>query len=436
VTAADTTVSHARVLRIALPIVAANLTVPLLGLVDTAVVGQLGQAAPIGAVGLGAVILASVYWIFGFLRMGTTGLAAQAHGAGDRPEVAAILKRGLLIAGAAGLAMVALQGALVWAAFRIAPASPEVEGLARAYLQIRIWGAPATIAAYALTGWLIALERARAVFLLQLVTNGMNVVLDLWFVLGLDWGVEGVAWATLIAEYSGLVLGLWLCRGAFVGRALFAGVFVADRLRRMATVNGHIMLRSILLQASFTTFVFLGAGQGDTVLAANQILLQFLQVMAYMLDGIAFAAEALVGQAVGARARSMLVRSVKVTSLWGLGGAVALALGFAAGGPGFIALMTTAPEVRALAIDVLPWVVLAPLVSIASWMLDGIFIGATRTREMLQAMAVSVALYAAALALTQGAGAHGLWLSLMVLNGARGVCMALYYPRIPASLGP
>lgn len=430
-------VTHRRVLGIALPIVAANLTVPLLGLVDTAVVGQMGQAAPIGAVGLGAVILASVYWIFGFLRMGTTGLAAQAHGAGDAVEVAAILKRGLLIAGVAGLAMVAVQAPFIAAAFRIAPASDEVEALTRAYLNIRIWGAPATIAAYALTGWLIALERARAVLVLQLVTNGLNIGLDIWFVLGLGWGVEGVAIATLIAEYSGLALGLWLCRGAFSRAAgWLQGVFVIARLRRMATVNTHIMLRSILLQGSFTTFVFLGAGQGDTVLAANQILLQFLEVMAYMLDGFAFAAEALVGQAVGARAAPMLRRSVRISAAWGLGGAVALSAGFALAGPTAIAVMTTSPEVRGAALAVLPWVVLAPLVGIASWMLDGIFIGATRTREMLNAMAVAVAIYVLALVSTQGMGAHGLWLSLMVLNAARGVAMALYYPRIPASLSP
>jgi MATE family multidrug resistance protein len=191
--AAAPDLTHRRVLKIALPIVAANVTVPLLGLVDTAVIGQMGQAAPIGAVGLGAIILAVFYWMFGFLRMGTTGLAAQAHGAGDGPEAGAILKRGLLIAGAAGLAMIALQGVLFGAAFRVAPASDQVEALASQYLAIRIWGAPATIASYALTGWLIAIERTRAVLVLQLVTNGANIGLDVWFVLGLGWGVPGVA---------------------------------------------------------------------------------------------------------------------------------------------------------------------------------------------------------------------------------------------------
>lgn len=184
-------ITNARVLRIAAPIVLSNATVPILGAVDTGVVGQMGLAAPIGAVGIGAIILASVYWIFGFLRMGTSGLAAQAHGAGDRAESGAVLLRGLGVGVAAGLLLIALQVPLVWAAFRIAPASAEVEALARDYLAIRIWGAPATISLYAVTGWLIALERTRGVLALQLWMNGLNIALDLWFVLGLGWGCRG-----------------------------------------------------------------------------------------------------------------------------------------------------------------------------------------------------------------------------------------------------
>nr|WP_245243264.1 MATE family efflux transporter [Pararhodobacter sp. SW119] len=424
--------THRRVLAIALPIVLANLTIPLLGLVDTAVVGQLGAAAPIGAVGLGAVILTSVFWVFGFLRMGTTGLVAQAHGAGDVAESGAILKRGLLVAGAAGLGLIALQGPLIWGAFRIAPASAEVEALTRTYLDIRIWGAPATIAAYALSGWLIALERTRAVLVLQLVMNGLNIVLDVWFVLGLGWGVAGVAWATLIAEYAGLGLGLWLCASAFTGPK--GRILDGPRLKRMAVVNTDIMLRSILLQGCFTAFLFVSAGQGDAVLAVNQILMQFLQLTAYLLDGFAFAAESLVGQAVGAKAATRLSRTVRLTSVWGVGGAVGLALGFALGGGVGIDLMTTAPELRELARIFLPWVVAAPLLGVAGWMFDGIFIGATRTREMRNAMLASAVLYASALWLFGGWGNHGLWAALMVLNAARGVLMALYYPRIPDSL--
>lgn len=205
-------VTHRRVLNIAIPIVISNATVPILGAVDTGVVGQMGLAAPIGAVGLGAIILSALYWIFGFLRMGTVGLTAQAAGNDDTAEVAALLTRGLLIGAGAGVLVVALQIPLFWAAFFASPGSPEVEGLARQYMAIRVWSAPAAISLYAITGWLIAQERTRAVLVIQVWMNGLNIILDLWFVLGLDWGVQGVAIATFLAEWSGALMGLWFCR--------------------------------------------------------------------------------------------------------------------------------------------------------------------------------------------------------------------------------
>ncbi|SIS54497.1 MATE family efflux transporter [Phaeovulum vinaykumarii] len=430
---------HGRILGIALPIVASNATVPILGAVDTAVVGQMGAAAPIGAVGLGAVILATLYWVFGFLRMGTTGLVAQARGAGDAAELGAGLARALLIAAAAGLCLIAARGALFDAAFALAPASAEVETLARAYLGLRIWGAPATIALYALTGWLIALERTRAVLVLQLAMNGANAGLDLLFVLGLGWGVTGVAAATLIAEIGGLALALWLARDAFAAPGWAAGgrLFARAAWGRLLRVNVDIMIRSVLLQLSFTTFLFLGAGQGDLRLAANQVLLQFLEITAYALDGFAFAAEALVGAGVGARDRGFVVRAGLRAGLWGLGGAAVLALAFGLGGGALIDVMTPAPEIRAEARDYLPWLVAAPLIGIGAWMLDGVFIGATWSREMRQAMLQSVLIYVAALAvLVPVFGNHGLWAALMVLNGARTVVMARAGARLLPTIGP
>lgn len=431
-------ITHARVLKIALPIVLSNATVPLLGAVDTGVVGQMGQAAPIGAVGIGAVVLASFYWVFGFLRMGTSGLVAQAHGARDTGETGALLMRALMIGAAAGLAVILLQAPIFWIAFRLAPASTEVEALARTYLSIRIWGAPATIALYAVTGWLIAVERTRGVLVLQLWMNGLNILLDLWFVLGLGWGVGGVATASLIAEWSGLVLGLWLCRAAFSGGQWRDWARVFDRLRiaRMMRVNSDIMIRSIILQLSFTTFVFLAAGFGDATLAANQVLLQFLEITAYALDGFAFAAESLVGQAVGAGSALAVRRSSVVASQWGVLGAVALALTFWLAGPQLIDLMATDPAVQAEARRYLPWVALAPVVGIASWMFDGIFIGATLSREMRNAMLVSCLVYVAALLTLPGTfGNHGLWAALMVLNTMRGLTMGLFYPRAERAAG-
>jgi MATE family multidrug resistance protein len=428
-------VTHRRVLNIALPIVVSNATIPILGAVDTAVVGQLGLAAPIGAVGIGAVILTTIYWVFGFLRMGTTGLVAQARGAGEIAETGAILTRGLIIAAAAGLVFVVGQAAVFWAAFRLAPASAEVEALARTYLSIRIWGAPATIGIYALTGWLIAMERTRGVLALQLAMNGVNVVLDLVFVLGLGWGVPGVAAATLIAEWSGLALGLWLCRPAFGGAQWrdWARVFDPMRLRRMAEVNRDILIRSVILQASFTSFLFFGAGLGDVTLAANQVLLQFLSITAYALDGFAFAAEALVGQTLGRRDRGELRRAAVLTSEWGLGSSVLMAALFLVAGPALIDLMATAPEVRAEARAYLPWIAAAPLIGIAAWMLDGIFIGATETRAMRNAALASVTVYGVAVAVLLPAfGNHGLWAALMILNATRGITLGLRYPALEA----
>lgn len=426
-------VTHARVLKAAIPIVLANATVPILGMVDTGVVGQLGEAAPIGAVGIGAIILTAFYWLFGFLRMGTTGLTSQAHGAGRHGEVSAMLTRALMLGFLAGIGFILLQIPLYWLAFQVSPASAEVETLARQYLQIRIYSAPAAIALFGVNGWLIALERTRAVLILQLWMNGLNILLDLWFVLGLDWGIEGVAFATFLAEWTGLALGLWFCRGAFRQPAWrdWPRVFDRDRLREVMSVNGDIMVRSLMLQAIFMSFLFLGARFGDVTLAANQVLMQFLQITAYALDGFAFAAEAMVGQALGARNRAVLRRSAWLSSLWGGVVVIGLAMVFALMGGIIIDILTTAPGVRLESRIYLPYMVAAPLLGVASWMLDGIFIGATRTRDMRNMMAISLAVYVLSLlALMPAFGNHGLWAALLISFVARGLTLWWKYPAL------
>ena len=429
-------ITHGRVLRIALPILISNATVPVLGLVDTGVVGQMGLAAPIGAVGIGAIILTAIYWIFGFLRMGTTGLASQAHGAGQTGEVAALLTRALIIGLSAGMILILFQRPLFDLAFLLSPASAEVETLARDYMAIRVWSGPAMIALFGVTGWMIALERTGSVLAVQVAMNGLNIVLDLWFVLGLDWGVTGVAWATFIAEWSGLALGLWLCRGAFRVPAWrdWPRVFDPVRLRRMASVNRDILLRSLMLEAVFVSFLFLGSDFGDVTLAANQVLLQFLHITANALDGFAFAAEALVGQAVGRRDAGLLRRGAALTSLWGVIIAAGLAVVFWAGGGMIIDLLAKAPEVQDAARVYLGYMVLAPLLGVAAWMLDGIFIGATRADEMRNMMVISLGAYAVTAALLVPAiGNHGLWLALLVSFVARGVTLGLRYPVVEAA---
>ncbi|MHA3913219.1 MATE family efflux transporter [Halovulum sp. GXIMD14793] len=429
-------VTHRRVLHIALPIVLSNATVPLLGLVDSGVVGQLGLAAPIGAVGIGAVTLAAIYWIMGFLRMGTTGMVAQARGSGEVEETGALLTRGLLIGGAAGLIFIALQYPLFAGAFWLSPASAEVESLARSYMIIRIWSAPAIIATYALTGWLIGMERTRSVLILQLWMNGLNIVLDILFVMGFNWGVEGVAFATFLAEWTGAALGLYLCREAFSGSQWrnWARVFDKARLRYMAAINIDIMIRSVLLTGSFLSFLYWGGAFGDDVLGANQILLLFLEVTAYALDGFAFAAEAMVGAALGQRNRAALRHAAIITSQWGVGLSFALGAAFYLCGPAIIDLMAKAPGVQEQARIYLPWVAAAPVIGIASWMLDGIFIGATRTAAMRNAMLISTAIYIVALlSLATTFGNHGLWAALMILNLARAITLAIRYPALEAA---
>ncbi|MCI5109528.1 MAG: MATE family efflux transporter [Marivita sp.] len=436
-TAAPREITNKRVLNIALPIVLSNVTIPILGAVDTGVVGQMGEAAPIGAVGLGAIVLSAIYWVFGFLRMGTTGLAAQALGQGNRAELAALLTRVLMIGLAAGATIILLQVPLIWAAFRLAPASAEVETLARGYMQIRIWSAPAAIAVFGITGWLIAQERTRAVLVLQVWMNGVNVALNVVFVLGFGWGVNGVAFATFIAEWTGLAMGLYLCRAAFrvPDWRDWARVFDRIKLKRMAQVNSDILIRSLLLEAIFLSFMFLGADFGDVTLAANQVLLQFLYITAYALDGFAFSAEALVGQAVGARAVASLRRASVVASLWGLAASVLLAAGFWVFGVPIVEVMAKNLEVQEAARAYLPWMAAAPVLALASFMFDGIFIGATRTSDMRNMMLVSALIYAAsAFLLVPAFGNHGLWAALLISFVARGATLAARYPALERSV--
>ena len=430
-------ITHRRVLKIALPIVLSNATVPILGAVDVGVVGQMGAAAPIGAVALGAIILTTVYWIFGFLRMGTVGLVGQAEGAGDKAEVSAWLTRALVVALAGGLLLIVLQPLIFWGALQLAPASVEVEGLARQYLSIRIWTAPAAIAVYALTGWLVAMERTGAVFWVQLIMNGVNILLDLLFVLVFDWGVPGVAVATVIAEITGAALGLWFCRSAFQRPDWrdWTRIFDRAKLIRMALLNTDILLRSAMLMVIFSSFVFIGARFGDVTLAANEVLVQFMYITAYAMDGFAFAAETLIARAIGRGDRAHVRRSAVVASTWGLLVCVIMAAGFLLAGGWIIDLMAKDPDVQQVARDFLPYMVVAPLLGCAAWMLDGIFIGATRSRDMRNMMALSFAIYWGAIAvLLPLLGNHGLWLALLISFLARGITLGARYPALERSV--
>lgn len=429
-------VTHRKVVAIAAPVVLSNATVPILGAVDTGVVGQMGMAEPIAAVGLGAIVLTAVYWIFSFLRLGTAGLASQAVGQGDHDEAAAILTRAMGLAVMAGTILILAQALVAYIAFQLTIDDPAVKEMAEAYMRIRIYSAPAAIGIYAISGWLIGYARTTSLLIVQLWMNGLNIVLDLWFVLGLGWGVEGVAFATFIAEWTGLALGLWLCRNAFdhPGWKDWARIADGQKLRHFASVNTDITIRSMMLEAIFVSFLFFGERFGVVKLAANQILLQFLHITAYAMDGFAIAAETLVGQAMGAKNRARLRQAARLSSFWGFVSGLVLAVVFALFGGQIIDLMATDPQVRAMAREFLPYMIAAPLVGAAPWMLDGIFIGATRTRDMRNMMVISAAFYfVCAFALMPSLGNHGLWVAFLLSFVMRGLTMGLKYPGLEAA---
>ncbi|WP_199915141.1 MATE family efflux transporter [Parazoarcus communis] len=424
---------HRTVLRIALPVMLSNASTPLIGVVDTAIVGRIPDPAYIAAVALGALVFTFVFWGFGFLRMGTTGLTAQALGSGDTEELVAGLGRALLIAAVVGAALVGLQWPIREIAFALLEASDRTEGLARSYFDIRIWAAPATLANYALLGWFIGLGRTDIGLVLQLVLNIVNIALDAFFVLGLGLDVRGVALGTLFAEYFAALVGLAIAvrymrrHGA---QLRFGNLLVTERLKRTLAVNRDIMIRSLALIFVFVWFMAQGARYGDVTLAANAVLMQFVSISAYFLDGLAFAAEALVGRALGARDRAGFRAAVRVSTLWAVFVALLVSSVYFVAGPWVVDALTTDPETRAAARIYLPWAALAPLAGVLAFQLDGIFIGATRSIEMRNAMLFSTAVFVLAWWLLQPWGNHGLWAALYVNYVARTFSLGWYFPAL------
>lgn len=427
---------HRRVWRLAGPIILSNISIPLMGAVDTAVMGHLPDPAYIGAVALAATVFNFLYWSLGFLRMGTTGFAAQSHGAHDLLEVHAALFRPLLIASLIGLFFILLREPIGWTAFWLMGGSPDVTVLGARYYDIRIWGAPGALANYVLAGWLIGMQRARETLVLQLVLNGVNAVLAVLFVIGLGWGIAGVASATLISEWLAAAIGLAITLRVlrhFQSEISLSATRLFDRraLAALFHVNSNIFLRTIGLLFAFAYFTRLGARMGDITLAANAVLMQFQAFLAYGLDGFAHAAEAFVGGAIGARSKEEFRSAVRMTTLWSGAVAFIVALTYAALGPTLIDLLTSQGAVRAAASRYLPWMIASPMVSFWCFQLDGIFIGATSTVEMRNAMVAAVAVYLVATGLLIPLwGNHGLWLALLVFMAARGTTLGAYYPRL------
>ena len=435
-------ISRKAILSKAWPIILANAAVPTLGLVDTAVIGNFGNTAQLGAIALGAIIFSFIYWGFGFLRMGTTGFTAQALGAGDEAEVRATLGRALLIALVVGSSLILLQWPLAELAFLLLGSSAEVEAAARDYFFIRIWGAPATLAMFALTGCLIGLGRTRALLAIQLFLNGLNIILDIYFAGILNLGAKGIALGTLIAEWTSGLVALALIYKVLRSRHQDQTPFwswpqIADphKIRLTLAANTDILVRTLTLVFGFAWFINQSARFGDTTLAANHILLQLVSFSAFFLDGYAFVAEALVGRAFGARQREQFRRAVVLSSQLAGITALILAAAIILFGQQAIALLTDLTEVRQAAGDYLVWSALYVLLAVAAFQLDGVFIGTTRTRKMRNASLLSIRLFLlSSWPLIALFGNHGLWWAFIVYVVARALTLAPHYSGIEASL--
>lgn len=428
-------VSHKTVFQLAWPIVISNLSTPLLGLVDTAVVGNLGNPVYIGAVAVGSMIFSFLFWGFGFLRMGTTGLVSQAAGAEDHTEIKGSLYRSLLIGVSIGFILIFLQLLLSDFALKIISASQEVEMVALTYFSIRIWGAPFNLALLSIMGFMLGIQNARHLLTIQLFLNGMNILLDILFVVVFEWGVPGVAMATVLAEIMAVALGLAIIRSSLKPYAsthlTMEQLLNKVALKRMASVNSDIMIRTLCLIFAFAWFTNQGASFGDITLATNAILMQFVTFSAFFLDGFALAAESLVGTSVGAGNESSLRKSIRYCFDWALATSIVLSLVFWWVGTWVISFLTNVEAVVDSSHNYLAWPILVPLISFSCYLLDGIFIGATKTTEMRNAMLLSLSGYLVSWYLLADTwGNHGLWASLMIFFILRAVTLFIYLPRL------
>jgi MATE family multidrug resistance protein len=425
-------VTQARVFAIAGPATLANLTTPLLGIVGTAVIGRLGEAHLLGAVAMSALVFDCIFWVFGFLRMGTVALTAQALGAGDTVEQRAVLARALLIAAVIGVALIALQAPLAAVTYALMGGSDAVTGAAQAYFFVRIWSAPFALASYAVLGWLVGLARTGLALVLQIAINVINMAATAWLVLYDGRGVEGAALGSVIAEVAGFFASLAVAFVLLRGRAGFGWSEVLDRAKlvRMLAINRDIMIRTFALIAAFAFFTAQGARAGDTLLAANAVLHNFTLIGSFFLDGFATAAQQLCGQATGARDRTAFDRSVRLILGWGFGFGVATTLLFLAGGNALIDVMTASPEVRSAARDFMILAALAPVAGVLAYAYDGIYIGATWARDMRNLMVAALAIYFAAWWALAPFGNDGLWWALLIFLLARGLLQGMRYPAL------
>ncbi|MCC2977315.1 MATE family efflux transporter [Sphingomonas sp. PL-96] len=430
--------TRASIFQQAWPIMLGQTTVPLVGMVDTVVIGRTGDAAALAGMALGTTIINFLFWSFGFLRMGMTGMTAQAQGSGDTAEVRALLVRGLMLGVAIGAALFALQLLLVPLAFHLLAGDAALDAAARGYVTGRFFGAPASLGVFALTGWLLGLGRTRAALLLQVAMNLVNAALCIVLVSGLGLSARGAGLGTACAEWSALLLGLAIA-GRILGpgalRGVGTGLLDRAKLRRLFAVNADIMVRTVALLVLFGWFANAGARLGAVPLAANQVLMQFVSVSAFVLDGFAFTAESRIGGAIGRGARTELLRATRLTGEFTLAAGAAFALLIYLAGAPLVAAITDNPDVRAHAVALLPFAALVPLVGAPAWLLDGVFIGATRGRSLRNAALAATLLYLATDLALRPFGAPGLWLALLASYLYRAAGLGLGLPKLVRSVG-
>ncbi len=421
---------HRRILRIAFPTIFMNISVPLLGAVDTAVVGHLDAVHYVGAVGIGSLIFSVLYWGVSFLRMSVIGLASQSHGRGDLDECGAVLGRGLLLALVLGLAFIAARGLIASAAFGLIDATPAVQRYAESYFAIRVLAAPAALIGMVFTGWFYGMHRVLLPVAIQIGINAVNMILDIVFVFELGMAFDGVAWATVVTQYAGLVATVaaffWVFPG-FWRRAVSPAVFERRALVRLLALNGDLLIRTASLLAATFYFMARSAALGELILAANTILMQFRNLTAYGLDGFSTGAEVLVGGAIGSQRRDELHGVIRLALLWGGAAGVGFGLFYLLGQRWWLAAFTENGEVLALAGTFMIWVVIEAMVGSFAHILDGIYFGATATRTVRNAMLITVfaVYFPAFLVLERLAGNHGMWAAIVILMLTRAASLAV-----------
>ena len=422
---------HKQVLLLAIPMVLSNITVPLLGLVDAAVIGHLEHSWYLGGVALGGTMISVTFWLLGFLRMSTTGLAAQSYGANDGKQLGLVCVQGVIMAlGFAGVFLL-LHGLVADLVFSLSSASDQVKHYGQQYFSIRAWSAPAALTNFVILGWLLGTQNAKAPMWMVIITNITNIVLDVVFVIGFGWQVEGAALASVLADYAGLTFGL-ICVFRIWKKKLLPPPWAlikktSQGLSRFVKLNRDIFLRSLCLQATFTFMTFQGASFGDDVVAANAVLMSFLMIISYGMDGFAYAMEAMVGKAIGAKDKDELNQSLIGTFFWSFNICLVLTLVFAIAGSNLINMITTIPDVKSQAEVYLPWLIAMPLVSMWCFLLDGIFVGATKGKDMLNSMFVATCSFFAIFFLASSLENHALWLAMLSFMAMRGIGLGVLF---------